>query len=286
MDVFRSKSALAHQFHDYVYHNLGDSALLSGADGPLLLSPTPKRFVPVPGAVWVHNRSYLFPGWHVFKEVKSSTEYGGDVTVDFSASKLTPSPAHMRLFVPGMPGREYSQALAPYAKEAPEPYDKAPTPVLVVRQNGEAWTRPFAAIFEASSGGRNAASVQSVTALDGGGSFAGFKVVSQINLHSLTQYVLVQPSAVSVFEDAQLGISFRGRYAIVTVNDRDECTSLYLGEGSRLRFKGIEMTSVKGGSTAASAELRGGTATVTANAPAELVLPGGKRIAAQVMTAK
>ncbi len=242
VDVYRSLSSLPNQFHDYLWHNLGDRVSLATTQGALALTPSKDRFVPVADAKWVKNRSYLFPGWHFFKQAQTSAPLADDITVDFAATKLSPSPAHMRLFIPGQDGRDYSQALAPYTKEAPEPYDHAPTPVLVVRQTGEAWTRPFAVVFEPFAGSEKSGSVQAATALRGPAGFAGFKVVSKISDRALTQYVLVQPTADSVFEDATLGLSFRGRYAVVTTDEAGECTSLYIGEGARLRYRNRELS--------------------------------------------
>jgi hypothetical protein len=55
--------------------------------------------------------------------------------------------------------------------------------------------------------------------------------------------------------------------------------SLDLGEVSQLSFQGVALSSVSGANTGASAEIVGETATLAANAPSELVLPGGNRIA-------
>ena len=236
VDVFRSQSALREQFHDYLYHNIGETAALNTAAGPLALIDSPQRFVPVAGAEWSRNRSYLFPGWHVFKSAQTSALYAGDVAVNFIAAKLSPAPASMRLFIPGAEGREYSVALAPLTKEAPVPYDKLPTPVLVIRQRGEAWTRPFAVIYEPTLGSA-AGAIQSVTALMQRGEFAGFKVIQNISGRARTDYVLVLPTATSTYEDPALGLSFTGRYAVVTLDAQDRCTALYLGEGAQLRFR-------------------------------------------------
>jgi hypothetical protein len=284
VDVFRSRSALTPQFHDYLYHNIGDGLKIASARGELPLADSPGRFVPVRDAVWKQNRSYLFPGWHVFKQARTSAPSAEDVTVDFPVSKLTPTPAHMRLFIPGAPGREYACALAPETKDAPGGYDKKPTPVLVVRQQGEAWTRPFAVIYEPSAGNAKAGSIQSVTALETNGPFAGFKVVSRVDGQPLTQYVLVQPTATSIYEDAALGVSFRGRYAVITLNANGACTSLYLGEGEQLRFQGYDLHPVAEASTAAVAKIDGDTAEVTATAPAELTLPSGRRVSSNSPT--
>ena len=101
--------------------------------------------------------------------------------------------------------------------------------------------------------------------------------MSKIAGGTQTQFVLVQPTAASTWEDKSLGLSFRGRYAVVTLNERSECTSLYLGEGSALSYRGTILRAVSDTTIAASAEIDGAKSTVTAIAAAELTLPEGRR---------
>ena len=83
--------------------------------------------------------------------------------------------------------------------------------------------------------------MQSVTALGAANAFAGFKVVSKISGRAVTQYVIVQPTADRMWADEKLGLSFTGRYAVVTLDERGECTSLYIGDGTRLQFCNREL---------------------------------------------
>ncbi|PAW73681.1 MAG: hypothetical protein B9S26_05930 [Opitutia bacterium Tous-C4FEB] len=273
VDVFRSRTTQTEQFHDYLYHNLGDRLTLTVAGQPLPLADSPERFRPAAGTSWSRNRSFLFPGWHVFKSARTSPPFAGDVAAEFTAAKLKPSPAAMRVFLPGTEGREYSSALSLETKEAPSPYDKAPTPVLVVRQRGEAWDRPFAAVFEPFVG---AGAIRAVTALTSRGSFSGFKIVSHVADRTLTQLVLVSASADGEFSDSDLGLTFRGRYAVVSLDDRDRLTSLYIGEGTSLRFRGHELSTAQ----AAFADC-GPNPSLTAVGPGTLTLPDGRRLDAR-----
>lgn len=276
VDVFRSRTAQPEQFHDYLYHNLGDALEISSAGRPLALADTPERFRPAAGTSWSRNRSYLFPGWHLFRAARTSANFAGDATIHFAATKLKPAPATMRLFVPGAEGRDYASALAPETKEAPAPYDKAPTPVLVIRQRGEAWSRPFAVIYEpridAITG--NADGIQSVAALRDRGRFAGFKVLSRLAGRTVTQLVLTLPAADNEFADPALGLAFRGRYAVVTLDHRDAVASLYVGEGTSLRFRGHRLTTP----AAAYADFRGGSPSLTASSPSTVALPDGRHL--------
>jgi hypothetical protein len=276
VDIFRSRTAQPEQFHDYLYHNLGDTLAFSSAGQPLALAATPDRFRPAAGTAWSRNRSYLFPGWHVFKKTHTSAPFAGDVAAEFTAAKLKPAPATMRLFIAGSAGRDYTAALAPETKEAPSPYDKSPTPVLVVRQRGEAWDRPFAVIYEPRSAATTGPgdSIQSVTTLTHRDRFAGFKITSRLAGRTTTQLVLTLPAADSEFADAALGLTFRGRYAVVTLDDRDAPTSLYLGEGTHLRFQAFNLSSDSGAPIAAFVDLTAATPRVVSPRPARLTLPG------------
>ncbi|MDP3069509.1 MAG: heparinase II/III family protein [Opitutaceae bacterium] len=278
VDVFRSRTAQAEQFHDYLYHNLGDALTLTAAGQPLTLADAPDRFRPAAGTTWSRNRTYLFPGWHVFKTTRASTPFAADVAADFNAAKLKPAPAAMRLFIPGAADREYASALAPETKEAPSPYDKLPTPVLVIRQSGEAWDRPFAVIYEPSAGGASAGSIRSVAALRQNGEFCGFTLTSLVAGRTLTQFILTLPTADSEFSDATLGLTFRGRYAVVTLGENQAPASLYVGDGTRLGFHGHVITA----HTAAYADFGGAKPALTApGASATLTLPDGRRLSSR-----
>jgi hypothetical protein len=280
VDIFRSRTAQSRQFHDYLYHNLGDTLTLSAAGQPLTLAATPDRFRPAAGTAWSRNRSYLFPGWHVFKKTHTSAPFAGDVAAEFTAAKLKPTAATMRLFIPGTAGREYASTLAPVTKEAPSPYEKSPTPVLVIRQRGEAWDRPFAVIYEPRSATTTGADggIQSVTTLTHRDRFAGFKITSRLAGRTTTQLVLTLPAADSEFADATLGLTFRGRYAVISLNDRAECTSLYLGEGTHLRFKAFDLSSNSGARIAAFVDLTAPAPLFTGPATASLKLPDGRHL--------
>jgi hypothetical protein len=182
----------------------------------------------------------------------------------------------MHLWIPGTYGREYATALAPETKEAPSPYEKSPTPILVIRQRGEAWERPFAVIYEPRSAATTGDTdgIQSVTALASTGRFAGFKITSRLAGRTTTQLVITLTAADSEFSDAALDLTFRGRYAVVTLDDRDSVAALYLGEGTSLRFRGHTLTTP----SAAFADLASSVPSLTSAARAALALPDGRQI--------
>ncbi len=92
VDVFRSKSALPAQFHDYVYHNVADRLNLSAAGSPFSLRPDPERYQASAAKAWKNNRTARHPGWHYFSEVATSGTFSGPVAALFTADKFKPQP--------------------------------------------------------------------------------------------------------------------------------------------------------------------------------------------------
>lgn len=233
VDVFRSKSALPNEYHDYLYHNIGDELDFLNAD--LTLNPTPERYMENADLPWLQNRQYRHPGWHFFEDVQSSAEYSNDVQVLFAAKKFN-TPIYMNLHIPGFENREYTRANAPKTFEAPKPYGNKPTPTLVIRKKGEAWKNPFVVIYEPFNENEKAFSVKSVEKLEMDGSYRGLKVTSKINGDVIFQYILTQQED-QFYINNELDIEFKGSFAVITRKKDGALQNLYLGNGSKLRHK-------------------------------------------------
>ena len=240
VDVFRSKSRLPNEFHDYLYHNIGDQ--LEFENEGLILRPDPDRYMANASLPWRQNQQYRHPGWHLFREVESSSPYSGDVRATFSTGQLDGPPLFMAVHLPGFDNREYTRVMAPRTFEAPHPYDRLPTPTLVIRKHGEAWDSPFVAVYEPYSGSHTGGSVQSVEKLEQDGVYKGLKVVSQTASGWVVQYVITLSTG-GVFQDAGLGIHFEGTFAVITTTGEDQLQSLYIGQGKSLRYGEITLES-------------------------------------------
>jgi hypothetical protein len=232
VDVFRSKSKLPNEYHDYLYHNIGDKLEFLNPD--IELKPTPERYMANAKLPWKQNDSFRHPGWHFFEDVHSSGNYQKDLKVQFKAEKFE-NPLYMNLFIPGFDNREYTKVMAPPTFEAPKLYDKQPTPSLVIRKTGEAWENPFVAVYEPFDKNANNHSVQSVEKLELKGQFRGLKIVSKTAGKSLIQYIITQ-SKNQEFTLESPKIFFRGTFAIVTLNAENQLQDLYIGDGEELRF--------------------------------------------------
>ncbi len=228
VDIFRSDSSLPNEFHDYVYHNVGDTlALTTDAGSPLALNADPERYQSDIGD------EYQQPGWRYFEDVRSSSSTASSIHARFTAHALPAGVTHMNLHIPGDSDREYTTVTAPPIVGSPGVYEKRRAPTLVVRRAGEAWRRPFAIVFEAQLEPRPA-TVQSVERIEQDGQLVGLTVRSQVDGRSITQRILSLPEN-GTLDLSPLGISFTGRFAVVSTNSDGE-TTLYLGDGSRLAY--------------------------------------------------
>ena len=131
--------------------------------------------------------------------------------------------------------------MAPHTFEAPEPYDRLPTPTLVVRNKGEAWTNPFVAVYEPFGGGSENSSISSVEKITQDGIYKGVKVISEINGEKQNQYILTLSENES-FNDLALGISFTGSFSVITTNASDELVCIYLGNSKNITYKNVTLT--------------------------------------------
>ncbi len=226
-DMFRSKSNTTNNFHDYIYHNVGDeTAITNNANQTLAVSSTDRYQTNYPDPV-------ESPGWKFFESTQVTAPTADAVKVRF---KLNYNSRYMNMFVPGGVEREYTKALAPATREAINGYISKKTQVIAIRQQGEAWNKPYICVFEPSLS--TTTSVKSVENLMDGDKIVGAKVVSQVNDTTYTDYIISHENATSVYTNADLKINFEGRFAIIRTKvsaTRSELT-LYIGEGKNLSF--------------------------------------------------
>jgi hypothetical protein len=192
---------------------------------------------------WIRNRKYRNPGWHFFKEVQSSENYSKEVELLFKAEQFPDKNRYMKVFMPGFKDRNYSKVKAPKTFEAPAPYDSLPTPTLVVRQNGEAYTKPFVAVYEPFATSANNGSVLSVEKLQQNGIFQGVKVTSKIDDKILVQYLLM-PFKNDTLSLREHDIEFQGHFAIITFQE-NKLKDIYIGNGKHLEINSLLITGTK-----------------------------------------
>ena len=235
VDIFRSDSSLANEFHDYIYRNVGDSVSLTSGGAALSLTSAPNRFQNDIG----DSRDQ--PGWRYFTETEVSAATSVDVTARFVATRAS-GDWNMTMFMAGASGREYARVKSPVIVDAPSPHRDRLAPAVVIRRTGSAWNEPFAAIFEPHFGTGGVGSVCAVSKLTSADVVVGLKVESVVSGRSVVQYVFSAPTTSGTYSDPALGLEFAGRFAIATDNG-DGTGSLYLGDASRLAFQGYTVRS-------------------------------------------
>jgi len=155
----------------------------------------------------------------------------------FTANSLEKQDVKMKLFIPESKGREYTKVMAPPSRESGKIYANQLTPTLIIRQNGEAWDRPFVVVYESFFGDKFEGSVQSVDKILQNGIFKGLIVNSIVNNRPIKQLIIIQSKDDDLFEDKNLHLNFKGRYAVVTLDENAALTELYIGSGSNFSFQ-------------------------------------------------
>lgn len=230
VDVFRSKSKGSNEFHDYLFHGLGDDMTLSSDGQALSLTPTPMRYQNDQGD------DKKQPGWRWYSEAETSDLTSQSVSARFDLNK---GGKYLHAVVPGGTSREYTSALAPPSRYVRD-YASTDTRMFIQRKFGEAWNNAFVTLYEPSA--MQESSISSATRLRYGGATVGALVTSQIGETTIIDYIISNDSDdnnVRLYE-----IDFTGRFAIVRAEVTEETTqvSLYIGSGKQISFEGKELT--------------------------------------------
>lgn len=229
VDIFRSKGKSVNNFHDYLFHGLGDDMTITSNDQNLPLNNTPNRYQNDMGD------DRMQPGWRWYSEAKTSAATNESVNVRFD---LNQKGKYLHVAVPGGQSREYTSALAPPSRYVRD-YASKDTRMFIMRKPGEAWNQPFVAIYEPSANAQS--TIASAIPLYAGSKNAGVRVISQVGDSEVIDYVISGDSDQTVFNS--YGISFKGRFAIVRaeVSGNSTNVSLYVGKGEKLSFEGQEI---------------------------------------------
>ncbi|WP_448245465.1 heparinase II/III domain-containing protein [Thalassotalea agariperforans] len=236
LDIFRAKSDTEQEFHDYVYHNIGDRLEITSHGDSVKLKKDENRYQASAKISWEKHKTYQHPGWHFFDDVKTKAASTQQYEATFTASKLGNKDIAMRALIPAGLNIEITQVKAPKAYGAAEPYNKKPLPTFLLRHHGETWTNPYAVVYESLTEGESYA-VQSVERLISDGVFKGVKVKVNVEGKQLTQYILLQENITDIYQDPSTGITFEGQFAVITLDSKQKPTEMYLGSGKHLSYQ-------------------------------------------------
>ncbi|MDU0353274.1 hypothetical protein RS130_04420 [Paraglaciecola aquimarina] len=139
-DVFRSRLSkpTSNEYHDWLYHGMADTLELE----QLALTTSSV----------LTSKNGNMAGYDYFENEVSATT-AADIHARFPLIIATDKVA-MDVWVLGGEGRTVFAVDAPANRAARHNYDEKywnkPTPTLIVRQQGEAWNRPFVSVYEPS----------------------------------------------------------------------------------------------------------------------------------------
>lgn len=145
-------------------------------------------------------------------------------------------------FVTQGANRSYSKVRAPASRNAASAYASALPHTIVIRHHGEAWSNPFAVVFESYTKASQGPAIQSVDSLMEDGVFKGLVVESTTELHSLRHYILTQDVGTDSYHNAALELSFTGHFGVVTTDADGRLLALYIGSGQSLQYRDATLT--------------------------------------------
>ncbi|CUN39833.1 heparinase II/III family protein [Bacteroides finegoldii] len=238
VDVFRSrKEKGGDKMHDYFYHNLGQTLTLTAADGTdLNLQPTEELAF---AGAHLYAYSYLYD-----KKVAAT---GKDVKATFTIDMKDKGgdDISMNLWMKGEPDREVFTALSPMTEGLSRtpgmPYNikEQPTLTFVARQHGEAWDRPFVAVYEPSTR-KEPSAIQAVSYFDAEETaltdFAGICVKSK---NGRTDHIFSLSDATQTA--TYQGMKVKADYAVISNRYAGDNRTLFMGNGTQLIAPGVSI---------------------------------------------
>jgi len=264
VDIFRSaRNDMQDKKHEYVFHGQGEKIQLLDSSGASITTSATEELS--------SNKGDLV-GYDYFIN-KRGTDYKENFIAQFSMPSTFEKEVSVSLWMKGYDGRSIFAVDAPYSRAirkatGPASLYQKPLPTLVVRQNGEAATKPFVSIIDVYNEGEEMKvdNVEYFNAATGDSSFIGVKVSSS---NGRVDYIYIDQNAnkQNSFQNGK----FEGKYAISTYTD-DKLSSLFLGFGKLIELDSwsISSTQNEGGILV---ELNENDLLIDAEKPFELVIP-------------
>ena len=262
IDIFRSRRRDGQdQYHDYIYHNLGQSMRFTTPAGLALAS------MPASGLSFADGDLIGYDYWWDRKALTSERPLKASFALALPGRAVS-----MDLWLQGSAKRQFYSVQAPpsmawSAGMLPAEVDRLPLQTLVIRQQGEAWSHPFAVVMEAADGA--AASVTGVEEIFAPGS-AGHGLALRVSSAGARHQTIISNDADDVtFTHA--GLRLRGRYGIVAERD-GALDYLFLGHGRAIARQDYAILARRDG-TAAALWQESGQWRYSASGPARLSVP-------------
>ncbi len=234
VDIFRSRKREGGDVkHEYLYHNAGQSLTLFDGENQKLTLAASTDLTSAGGQV---------KGYDYLTE-KFETEYDGDFRGTFELNMGgKKGDVRMDVWMKGYPDRKLFSVMTPRALKGlggtmtPE-IEKATIPALIVRQNGEAWDRPFVAIYEpyTSKEGKSIESVEYIECADS--DFVGVVVESK---GDVKEYILNSTASDKLLSLKSVDVNMQAIYSVVSQR-QGKLSYLFMGEGNHLSYDGVSI---------------------------------------------
>ncbi len=224
VDIFRShKNEGGDKMHEYIYHNVGQTlTFVDDQDSEIKLTPS-QELTSDGGKLVGYN--YLSDKYEV--------NYNDDFRATFTANIEQKDDVSMDVWMRGDEQRTIFSVKTPrplngYLDMYDKNIDTLRVPAMIVRQSGEAWSRPFVAIYEPYKT-EERRTIGSVVYHDIDASDAvAIEVNSQNGGSEMILNSTTNEQYVSVSD-----IGFKGTYGVVSTQN-NELKYLFLGDGTQI----------------------------------------------------
>jgi hypothetical protein len=226
VDIFRSRMKSAPDVqHDYIFHCLGSSLSVTAQDGKKLLLKV-DQFTRQSG-----------PGYDYFSDVRQVPA----ITDMEAIFDIGYKDIHMKALYPGYPERSlFAVHAPPMWRTNIVPVRTEKTSAIILRQEGEAWQRPFVAIYEPyGNGSKSVVQSARIVATESIGDFLAVEVKHTEG----TDLVLNATSADMPHRSG--ATEFQGSYGVTSVR-KDGKVILYLGSGKKIFNEGMGVNFTSG----------------------------------------
>jgi hypothetical protein len=263
LDIYRSDHP---QDNEYVYHNIGDRvSLLDENREPL---ETKKEDIPL------CQVPFDPPGLRYIQHTMSGGETGRNTAALFHLQKGGMD-KYMQVLFAGQKGRTFYAGEAPPSNTAPPGYRNNATPAIVCRQQGEAWARPFVAVYEPFEGAEHY-SVHKIEMESMPGD-TNFTALSVYNRDGSRQLIL-QSADYTKLKQTETW-EFEGAFGVINlVNGQPRY--LYLGYGSEIKYGKYAVKMKQPG--AVNLDIGDNTLQIDCNEEVEITIQKGRQAAAML----
>ncbi|MFI3264433.1 MAG: hypothetical protein SNG38_04520 [Rikenellaceae bacterium] len=265
VDVFRSKKMRGgDKFHDYYYHNLGQTMEIQDAAGKPIALTAEERI----GFAGGHLYALDYMWGEAYAE--TSDDYQVEWKIDYPGNQ---EDIYMNLWMKGTENREIFSINSPSCKSfkgghgIPYNVDSEPYLTFIARQYGEAWDNPFISIYEpyTSTEGKSIASITGFDDENGDKSFAG---VALTHKSGRKDYVLSSFGGhVARYNDMLTDAT----YALIAIDSASDFEML-MGNGTQLQYGTYKIETKECGNV--SLISKGGKLTLHNEVPVTITING------------